>query len=84
MGTRKLVLKQTEPAIPVEVIATAVKEISEGIKRLRDGPLNEKALVLLIQNAIVTRSSEKEISQRDVRRVLGGIGDLEATYLKRR
>lgn len=59
------VVQPTPPAdeVPVEVIADALVSISEGIKRLRAGRLNERALVLLIQHAIpmADRPSVKQI-----------------------
>jgi len=71
--------------MPVEVIADHIKAISEGIRKLRSGPLNDKALLLLIQHAApsVTRSNSK-LPMSDIRAVLDGIESLEATYLRKR
>lgn len=46
----KLIPNEKTP-VPVEVMADAIVAISEGVKKLMAGPLNEKALILLIQNA---------------------------------
>lgn len=48
----KITVKQDEnKPVLVEVMAEAIVAISEGIKKLRSGPLNDRALILLIQNA---------------------------------
>jgi hypothetical protein len=79
----KLAVKQPPPPadeIPVEVIADALVSISDGIKKLRAGSLNEKALQLLIQHAIpaANRPSTKQIQA-----VLDGAESLKSLYLKR-
>lgn len=66
--------KQAEPAI--DDIADAVGAISDAVKRLRAGKLNEKALVLLISHA----SGQ---SQSAVRAVLEGMEGMRAYYLKK-
>lgn len=45
-------IKQVEgEEIPTEVIAEHIKTIAEGIQKLRRGRLNDRALLILIQNA---------------------------------
>lgn len=76
----KVIVKQTEQnPVPVEVLAEAIVSISAGIKKLRAGPLNERCLLLLIQNA-----APFTINQKQVRTVLDGIEQLEHEYLKPR
>lgn len=44
----KITVKQDEnKPVLVEVMAEAIVAISEGIKKLRSGPLNDRALILL-------------------------------------
>ncbi len=62
----------------VEILASSVKAIAEGVKKLRAGKLNDKAIVLLIENAMATPRPGKKTIQR----VLDAMGNLEATYLK--
>lgn len=79
----KLALKQPEPPadeVPQEVIADALVAISDGIKRLRAGTLNDKALVLLIRHAIPAKD---RVSEAQIRAVLDGAEALKSTYLKR-
>ncbi|MGM4891223.1 hypothetical protein [Tardiphaga sp. 839_C3_N1_4] len=82
---KKVIVKQTGPnEIPTEVMANAIVAISEGIKKLRSGRLNDKALYLLIQHAAPTGQNYGKISQREIKSVLEGIDALSATYLKKR
>lgn len=60
---------------PAEVIAGSIREISEGIRKLRAGRLNDKALLLLLSHA-------SGIGQRQVERVLDALKTLDSTYLK--
>jgi hypothetical protein len=62
---------------PVEVIAAAIVAIYEGIKKLRAGPLNDRALLLLIQHA-----TPGQVTAKQIRAVLNGIESLEEQYLK--
>lgn len=81
------VIQNEEKQVPVEVIAESIKAISEGIKKLRAGPLNDKALVLLIQHAapgLKRGYSQIKIGTTEIRAVLEGIDSLEATYLKKK
>lgn len=81
---KKTIVKQVEGSeVPVEVIAQAVLSISQGIKKLRTGPLNDYALVLLIQHACPP-VKHKPISQKEVKTVLAGLEALERTYLKKK
>jgi hypothetical protein len=85
---KKVEVKQDEKIeIPIQVIATSIKAISEGIKILRSGPLNDKALILLIQNAAPNVGGpykQSKIGTTEIRAVLEGMESLEATYLKKK
>lgn len=79
----KVTLKQPEPPseeVPVEVIAGALVAISDGIKRLRSGSLNDKALMLLIQHAC---PSNDRPSISTIRTVLGAIESLKSEYVRK-
>ena len=87
MTTKVKVVQDAANLIPIEVIAESIKAISEGIRKLRSGSLNDKALVLLIQNAAPCHGGKygiSKMSMKDVRAVLEGIESLEATYLKKK
>lgn len=84
---KKIVVKQNEEkVVPVELMAENILAISQGIKKLIGGPLNEKALVLLIQNAAPSwgKYPARKVGPNEVRAVLEGIESLEATYLKKK
>lgn len=82
---KKLAVKLDDGAT-VEVLATEISRISSGIKALRAGPLNERALLLLIQHAAPnpggSRNDYKPLPIATIRRVLGGLDGLAAEYLK--
>lgn len=82
---KKVTVKQDEQkVVPVEVIAESIVAISAGIKKLLNGPLNRKAVTLLIQHSAPTGRNGQKISQGDINDVLDGIESLEKTYLKPR
>lgn len=68
--------------VPVEVLAQSIKDISAGIRKLREGPLNEKALLLLIQHATPSKGYSGRIGIGEIKNVLDGMESLERTYLK--
>ncbi len=75
----KTTVKQNEQnPVTVEVLAESIVSISSGIKKLLDGPINERGLMLLIQHAAPTT-----LAIREIKSVLRGIADLEKTYLKK-
>ena len=84
---KHLVLKQdAEKPVPVEVLAASIQALSEGIRKLRSGPLNDRCLYLLIQHAAPSYGSypAKKVGIADIKAVLEGIESLEATYLKKK
>lgn len=76
------------PEVSAEIIADAIVAISTGIKKLRSGRLNDRALLLLIAEASPTirspRKAPKPISMKQVQMVLDGIASLETTFLKKK
>ena len=85
--SKRVTVIQGEKETTVEVIAASVKAISDGIKKLRSGPLNDKALVLLIQHSCpykAGRYGSGMVTAKEVRAVLEGIESLEDTYLKKK
>lgn len=79
------VVQNPESPVATEVIAEAIVAISQGVKKMLAGPLNESALILLITNATpsVGRGYRKTVvSARAVKAVLAGMESLEREYLK--
>lgn len=71
--TVKVVQDEAAP-VAVSVLAKAITDISAAGKRLAQGGLNRKAVILLI-------SHDSNQSQTTVRAVLDSIADLQRTYL---
>lgn len=65
-------------------LADEIRAISEGIRKLRAGPLTEDAIVLLIQHAVPrNKRNGAIIPQKTVKQVLDAMGNLEAVYVKK-
>jgi hypothetical protein len=81
-------VKQPEiDPVPLEVMASIIVAISEGVKALRRTRLTDKALYMLIAHAAPKLSPGKYGTKvpptvRQVRAVLEGIEALEREYLK--
>lgn len=82
-----LSIKQdTSKSIPVELLASSLMTISEGIKRLRKERLNDRALFLLIQNAAPKngpRSNSPQITLQEIQCVIEGLERLEETFIRK-
>lgn len=75
---KPVAIKQSDGnPVPVEVLAESIVAISAGVKKLRAGPLNERCLLLLIQNACPLPGKSgfgrTPVSQKDVKAVLDGM-----------
>lgn len=69
------VVQSKYEVLPTEVIAASIKEMSDGMKKLRSGKLNDRALVILIHKC-------SGVATDTVRRVIDGIENLEKEFLK--
>lgn len=61
--------------VPTEILASAIREISEGMRKMRAGRLNDRALILLIHDVC-------KVSKTDIKYVINAIGLLEREFLK--
>jgi len=78
----KVVQDQQNP-VPTEILAESIRTISEGIRKLRAGPLNERCLVLLIQESVCGhQTGRKSLSRADIKAVLDATESLKQIYLK--
>lgn len=67
-----------EQHVVSDVLATEIVKISRGFQALmNEGGLNERALVLLLQDASGS-------TQKDIRAVLEGLASLEHRYVRKR
>ena len=87
MRNTKVLVKQDEKEpIMAEVLAAEIIAISAGIKNLRNGRLNDRALFLLIQHAAPqtgAKFNKKPLSMSAIKAVFDGIESLEHEYLKK-
>ena len=74
----KVIKTETNAGLPVEIIAQEIQDLAEGIKKLRAGKLNDKALVILLHAAI----GSQNISKQQITKVLDSLENLEKLYLK--
>lgn len=81
-------VKQNEEApVAAEILADSIVAISEGIKKLRSGRLNDRALFLLIQSAAPSYHANGRtvnVTIADIKAVFAGIEDLERSFLKKK
>lgn len=73
----KVTQRENEEQVPTEVIAQSIKEISDGMRKLRTGRLNDRAIVTLLHETT-------KISRTDIKTVLDGLEELEGTFLKKK
>lgn len=83
-GKRLEITQNDESPVAVRVLAESIVAISEGVRRLRAGPLNDKCLRLLIQHAAARDDKGRKIPDFIIRDVLDGIESLEKTYLRKK
>lgn len=71
--------------VPTEILAESIVAISEGIKKLRSGRMNDRALFLLIQNASPQLTSPyRKVNISEIKATFDGIEALEKTFLKKK
>lgn len=80
----KVKQEEGKEEVPVEILATAIVHIAEGIKRLRAGRLSDKAILLLIQHACPATYHDPRPTVATICKVLDAMEGLEATYLKKK
>jgi hypothetical protein len=80
--TEVKITQNPDAPVAVEVLAEAISAISRGTQKMLAGPLNEKAIVLLITHATPAVAGWKP-SASTVRAVLRGMESLEREYLKK-
>lgn len=71
----KLIQKPNAEAVPDEVIAQSLVEISAGMKRMRDGKLSNKAWLVLLKHSTGETFETLE-------NVIKGIDNLSRDYVK--
>lgn len=86
MAKAAAIKQNPEKEVATEILATSIVAISDGIRKLRAGRLNDRALLLLIQDAapsIGGRSGYGKISIKEIKAVLEGMESLEAAFVRK-
>jgi hypothetical protein len=75
-GTQTIAVKSDEQnPEPLELIAKSIIELSDAFKKIEEGPLAEKTIVLLLQDAT-------GLTQRDIKAILHAAPRLKNWYVK--
>lgn len=79
---KPLVVVKEDPGerVPTQVLATSIREIADGMKRIRAGDLNDDGLVLLIHHAM---PQNRRVAPETIRLVLDSIEGLGRKYLRK-
>jgi hypothetical protein len=64
---------------PDEILAAHIVEIANSMRKLMAGPMNERAIVLLIHDSL---PKSAPVGKRDIAKVLTSIENLAHTFLK--
>lgn len=68
-------MKQPDPPVTKEVLATAIENIGAAAKALRASGLNEKGIIALLHDGT-------KLPKRDIKAVLEGLRQLQAWYCR--
>lgn len=71
----KLIVDNTAEKEPVEMLAKEIQTLSAGMKRLMAGPLSERAIIVLLQDAT-------KLPKKTLQAAIQGIIDLEDWCVK--
>jgi hypothetical protein len=79
MAKKKLKIeKDPENEIPVQILEQAILDISSGLRKIRSGRLNDRAIILLVQYSVGTAV----VTQAQVKAVLDAATNLDRHYFK--
>ena len=82
--TKVKVIQNEDKPMPVEILAESIKAISDGVKKMRSGPLSDNAIYLLVHHASPSSGYSGKPTLKQVRSVIEGMESLEKTYLKKK
>lgn len=73
---KKVYVNNEEDHVPTEVLAKSIVDIARAVRAIINGPLDMRAVVLLIHDAC-------GVNKRDIEAVLEAAADLEERYVKK-
>lgn len=79
MRAREVAVKREPDDPPDVVIAKHIVEIATAMRKLMGGPLKERAIVLLIHDAM----GSTKVAKRDIAKILATIENLAHTFVKK-
>jgi hypothetical protein len=71
------VIQDSDTPVAAEVLAKAIQQIGDAVRRLDACQLNERAIVLLLSNA-------SGVGKTETQNVLWGLRNLETLFLKKK
>lgn len=71
----RVVIKQTEPEVPVEILVTAITQVAKGMAALNASRLKRETVVALLHDT-------SGIAKSTIRIILNNLEALEQTHLK--
>ena len=71
------IVQQPEKEVSTEILANSIVAISEGMRAIRRGRLNERALLILIKDA-----TGHNVSMKNIKDVISAIENLQKLYVK--
>ncbi len=72
---KKVKIRKSDPPESKEILAEAIVNIGEAMKKLQESGLNKKAIVILLH-------AKTRISQKDITTVLDGLKQLKGWYCR--
>lgn len=80
MARRVVVTQKPDKEVTVEVLAASIRAIDDGMKQLRAGRLNDRALVILVAHTPACRA--EGVGTPAIRAVIDGLNQLAKEYLR--
>lgn len=78
--TKRAVIKQSdkpEELVPVEILARQIGQLATAAKRLEQGPLTRRCIVVLLKDMLGNKVSKEAIES-----VIDALPNLERTYVR--
>lgn len=79
MSKNVKVTQDENNVVELEILAKAIKDVADGMEKLLKTPLKRKTLILLIHDAIPSKSG---VRKSDIDWILDSIKDLKKNHLK--
>lgn len=73
---KKVTVIQSEKEVPLEILATSIQKISKSMDEIKKSRLTDRAIMVLMKDLT-------KLSERDIRRVMDSLLDLERVFIKK-